>query len=133
MGKKHDLPEGFEAHQLPLLCGGFFEFSSHLNILVGANAAGKTSVAEAVHCLGFLKSHKASDQDLIRHGETFSVVKGSFEKGEEDYEIVFSLSPEGKRIQANKKSFRLLSEYLGFLHVVFSSGRFGNRQRGPCG
>ncbi|MGB4695405.1 MAG: DNA replication/repair protein RecF [Bacilli bacterium] len=96
-----------------------FEFSSHLNILVGANAAGKTSVAEAVHCLGFLKSHKASDQDLIRHGETFSVVKGSFEKGEEDYEIVFSLSPEGKRIQANKKSFRLLSEYLGFLHVVF--------------
>jgi len=96
-----------------------FAFSPHLNILVGANAAGKTSIAEAIHCLGFLKSHKASDQDLIRHGENYAVVKGAFQKDGENCEVIFSLSPEGKRIQANNKSFRQLSDYLGFLHVVF--------------
>lgn len=97
----------------------FFEFSPYLNILVGANAVGKTSIVEAIHCLGFLKSHKATDQDVIRHGETYAVIKGNFTKGEKNYEILYSLSPQGKKIQVNKKGFRQLSEYLGFLHVVF--------------
>lgn len=97
-----------------------FDFSPHLNILVGSNAAGKTTVVEAVHCLGFLKSHKAgTDADIIRYAEDFTVIKGSFVKAGKNQEVVFSLSPQGKRILVNQKPFRQLSEYLGFLHVVF--------------
>jgi DNA replication and repair protein RecF len=96
------------------------EFSPHLNILVGPNAAGKTTVVEAVHCLGFLKSHKAGiDAEMISYDQDFTVIKGNFEKEGKLQEVVFSLSAQGKRILANQKPFRQLSEYLGFLHVVF--------------
>ena len=34
------------------------QFVPHINIIVGNNAVGKTSLVEAVYCLGLTKSHK---------------------------------------------------------------------------
>ncbi len=50
-----------------------------LILFLGPNAAGKTSVLEAVHLLATTKSHRASsDRDLVKWGQTQAVVAGDF-------------------------------------------------------
>lgn len=95
------------------------EFSNHINILVGNNAVGKTSIVEAVHCLGFAKSHKASvDSEMILKGENFAIIKADFVKDDRNDQIIISFTDKGKRIQHNNKTYNNLSEYIGFLNVV---------------
>ncbi|MDD3999294.1 MAG: DNA replication/repair protein RecF [Bacilli bacterium] len=112
--------QGLKLNNFRCYTQGDFEFSSGINILVGENAVGKTSIAEAIHCLGFLKSHKASgDNEMIRKGADFSVIKADIVKSGKVNEVLLSLTSQGKKIQVNHKVFRQLSEYLGYLHVVF--------------
>ncbi len=48
------------------------EFSPNINIIIGDNAVGKTSLIESVYALGVTKSHKASsDLEMIRHNADF--------------------------------------------------------------
>ncbi|MDH3872195.1 MAG: DNA replication/repair protein RecF [Gammaproteobacteria bacterium] len=51
-------------------------FSPGLNLITGPNAAGKTSLLEAVYCLGRVRSFRTAHPDqLIRHGQSaFRVV-----------------------------------------------------------
>lgn len=94
-------------------------FSNKINIFVGDNAVGKTSIVEAIHCLGFAKSHKANnDFQMIKNGESFAVIKANFEKDDKKDEIVISLSDKGKKIQRNNKVYNNISEYIGYLNVV---------------
>ncbi|NLD25969.1 MAG: DNA replication/repair protein RecF [Acholeplasmataceae bacterium] len=96
-----------------------FDFMPGINIIVGPNAIGKTSIVEAIHCLGFLRSHKAAqDEEMIRTGQEYAFVNGNFIRDDKKVEISLALTHKGKRIQSNGKAFRQLSEYLGFLEVV---------------
>ena len=96
-----------------------FEFSPLVNIIVGANAVGKTSVVEAIHCLGFLKSHKASlDEEMIKWNEDFALIKGRFQRDSKVDDISLALTRRGKRIQSNGKTHKQLSEYLGYLNSI---------------
>ena len=46
-------------------------FCSGLNLITGANAAGKTSLLEAIHCLGRVRSFRTTDADQqIREGQS---------------------------------------------------------------
>lgn len=95
------------------------DFSNKINILVGNNAVGKTSIVEAVHCLGFVKSHRASnDQQLIKTNSDFAIIKGSFENIDKKHEISLSITDKGKKIIINNKPYSNLSDYIGFLNVV---------------
>ncbi|HHW99929.1 MAG TPA: DNA replication/repair protein RecF [Acholeplasmataceae bacterium] len=95
------------------------KFSDKVNILVGNNAVGKTSIVEAVHCLGILKSHRTNnDQQLIKVGSDYGVVKGKFKESEKTNEIIFSITSKGKKIVFNNKAYNNLSEYIGYLSVV---------------
>jgi len=95
------------------------KFSPHINILVGDNAVGKTSIVEAIYCLGFTKSHKANlDSDMIRKGEEYSVIKATFTNDSKIEELIFSITKKGKRIQKNNKTYKQLSEYIGYFNVV---------------
>lgn len=95
------------------------DFSNKINIFVGDNAVGKTSIVEAIHCFGFAKSHKANnDYQMIKKDESFAIIKANFEKDDKKDEIVFSLTDKGKRIQRNNKVYSNISEYIGYLNVV---------------
>lgn len=94
-------------------------FSTKINILVGNNAVGKTSIVEAIHGLGLAKSHRTNnDQQLIKHGEEFAIIKGVFENNQKTSEISLTISEKGKKIISNNKPFNNLSDYIGFLNVV---------------
>ena len=43
---------------------GLFEFKPGVNIIVGANASGKTNLLEAIHYIAVMKGFRASDKDL---------------------------------------------------------------------
>ncbi|MFN2595558.1 MAG: DNA replication/repair protein RecF [Actinomycetota bacterium] len=43
-------------------------FADGLNVVVGANAQGKTNLLEAIYCLGGLGSLRSSESEVVRHG-----------------------------------------------------------------
>ena len=95
------------------------DFSAKINILVGNNAVGKTSIVEAIHSLGLAKSHRTNnDQQLIKHGEKYAIIKGVFENNQKLSEISLTINDKGKKIISNNKPFNNLSDYIGFLNVV---------------
>lgn len=47
---------------------GLFGFEDGVNIIVGANASGKTNLLEAIHTICTLQGFKAADKDLIALG-----------------------------------------------------------------
>lgn len=94
-------------------------FSEGINIIVGKNAVGKTTLVEAIYCLSFLKSYKTvSDQELITYGENNANIKGTFQNNDEIDEIVLSFYNNKKRIICNNKAFSAASEYLGYSNTI---------------
>jgi DNA replication and repair protein RecF len=81
-----------------------FRFSPGINILIGDNAVGKTTVAEAVFCLGLGRSHRAgSDSEIIRFGQESASVTGIFLRDGKTDEISMHITGNGKRIIRNNK------------------------------
>lgn len=100
----------------------FNTFSENINILVGNNAVGKTSLVEAVCCVGLGKSHKAiNDQELIKNNETYAFVKAEFTDNDRTDEIVFSIAEGKKKIMQNGEKKARLSEYFGYINVIIFS------------
>ncbi len=94
------------------------EFSPNINIIIGDNAVGKTSLIESVYALGVTKSHKASsDLEMIRHNADFCFVKGVFED-DRAHDVCLSINANGKQLVKNGKKIKHISEYLGFFYVV---------------
>ena len=96
-------------------------FSPTINIIVGDNAVGKTSIIESVYALGVTKSHKAtSDLEMIKHDTDFCFVKGLFFELENNKktEIVYSITQQGKQIVKNEKKIKQISDYIGFFYTV---------------
>lgn len=96
-------------------------FSPAINIIIGDNAVGKTSIIESVHALGVSKSHKAiSDLEMIKYDADFCFVKGSFVdlNNNKKTEVVYSITQQGKQIVKNGKKIKKISEYIGFFNTV---------------
>jgi len=97
------------------------DFSERVNIVMGKNAQGKTSLIEAIYALSTTKSHRTSkDIQMIRLDEEFAKIDGIVGvDDDEDFDLSLILSKKGKRAKYNGVDFRLLSEYIGKLKVVF--------------
>lgn len=59
------------------------EFSAGTNIIVGANASGKTTILEALYMLCRGKTYRGEDSDVISHGEVASKIEATLENGSE--------------------------------------------------
>jgi len=95
------------------------DFSKRVNIVMGKNAQGKTSLIEAIYALSTTKSHRTSkDVQMIRLDEAFAKIDAVVEN-DECFDLSLVLSGKGKRAKCNGVDFRLLSEYIGKLKVVF--------------
>lgn len=98
------------------------KFSEGINIIIGSNAAGKTSVVEGIHYLGIGKSHKTNnDNEVIKKGCSYSVVKGKIDKKPNEMEITVGITEKGKKIKRNELTLKSISEHIGLLNVVVFS------------
>ncbi|NNK92560.1 MAG: DNA replication and repair protein RecF, partial [Acidimicrobiia bacterium] len=106
-----------------------------LNVLVGRNGAGKTSVLEAVSYLSALKSfRRVPDDARIRDGAEAAIIRGGFTTVSGEYTVEVELPREGRRrVLANAKRPKRFSDVSGDVPVVaFLPDDIDMVKRGPA-
>lgn len=94
-------------------------FKKNINIIIGQNAQGKTSLIESMYVLSTTKSHRTSkDAQLILFDEDFARIKADVEREQDDFELMLSISKKGKKAIYNGVPQKRLSDYVGRLIVV---------------
>lgn len=92
----------FTAENFRCLRHAELEADSRYNLIFGKNAAGKTSLLEAIAYLGRGKSFRgAATSDLIRHGEREFVLFGEVTTGERTGRVGLRNSHEGLEIRVD--------------------------------
>jgi DNA replication and repair protein RecF len=89
----------------------------HLNIIVGDNAQGKTTLLEAIYLLGFTKSHRTLDEKELMRDTGFAKIGCLLEK-DKDIQLELIISDEGKTVKHNDIKEKRLSDYVGILKTV---------------
>lgn len=99
------------------------ECDTKINCFVGNNGIGKTNILDAIYHLAFGKSYfNPIASQNIKHGESFFVIEGLFEKDGADEKIVVSLKKGQKKvIKRNAKAYDKLSEHIGLIPLVIIS------------
>ena len=113
------------------------EFTDRVNLIVGENAQGKTTLLEAIYFLSTAKSHRTyPDNELIRHNESWFYLKGevtatdSSQPNPEPHDLqpLNLMTVEVSNELSGKKRFKFngiiqkkLSHWIGQFNVVFFS------------
>jgi DNA replication and repair protein RecF len=106
-----------EAHQFRNLSGSV-EFSPGLNVIVGANAQGKSNWLEAVYILSTSKSFRATHlRDVIAHESNEAILRGAVLQGNLTKELQLLISESTKQTLVNGKREPVTS-YLGNLDAI---------------
>lgn len=93
------------------------DFSENINIVYGNNGEGKTNLLESVYVLGFTKSHRYFiDNNLIKDGEDFSVVKGTI-LDKIPYELEVLLNKTKKQVKVDKE-VKKVGDYIDKTNIV---------------
>ena len=98
-----------------------FELEKHINIVVGNNAQGKTSLIEGIYALSTTKSHRTTkDVQMIRFKQDFAKVEATVEVPDEDVmTLSLSISKQGKKAKHNNVVATRLTAYIAKLKTVF--------------
>ncbi len=91
-----------------------------VNLLVGANGAGKTNLLEAVSYLSTLRSFRgAPDQALIAEGSSSAVVRAGIVSAERERTVEMEIPISGqRRVQVDKSRLGRTTDLLGVIRVV---------------
>lgn len=96
-----------------------YDFSEHLNILTGPNAAGKTNVVEAIYYLSLARSFRTSeDAALIQKGKEKAEISATCREGDLKRKVRIIISETGKQIFINGKSISKISELSTIMNVL---------------
>ncbi len=97
-------------------------FSEKLNVLYGANAAGKTSLLEAIYLVATGRSFRTQNlQELIREGESFFFLDARVLKEGVEQRVQISFDGRSRRLTLDATSYSTLSPLLGNLPIVLST------------
>ncbi|XMB86419.1 DNA replication/repair protein RecF [Mycoplasmatota bacterium WC44] len=97
-------------------------FNDNLNIVVGNNGQGKTSLLESIYLLAFTKSHKTShEKEVIKTDADFCKVDGNVKFHNYDSKFVIILTKKSKKVKINEIVEKKMSEYIGNINVVMFS------------
>src|SRR5690625_269040 len=95
------------------------EADPQANLIIGANAQGKTNLLEAIYVLALSKSHRTfKDKELMTWGEDNTRIYGEVEKKYGLYRLDLSFRPKGKSAKINGLEQSRLSDFIGSLNVV---------------
>ena len=95
---------------------GLFGFEPGVNIIVGANASGKTNLLEAIHTICTLGGFKALDKDLVRNTEEWCRLEALTDAGTRVVKIKQHVS---KDIELDGVKKKRLSAHTSLPVVVF--------------
>lgn len=94
--------------------------SPRLNCFTGLNGMGKTNVLDAVYFLCLCKSNSGlPDKNLVRHGEGFFRIEGTFVSAEQNDRVVAKFAPGRPKImERNGVEYQKLADYIGAFPAV---------------
>ena len=94
-------------------------FNKNINLIIGNNAQGKTSLVEALYAMSTTKSHRTSkDVQMIQFEQDFFRIQAEIQT-DETFKVALSISREGKKATLNDVAKKKLTDYIGTLKVVF--------------
>lgn len=94
-------------------------FSPQVNVLLGANAQGKTNLLEAIYVLALARSHRTnSDRELIRWHHDFARISGQVVRQVGTLPLELVISKKGKKARVNHLEQARLSQYVGNFNVI---------------
>jgi len=108
-----------------------FEFEPGVNIVVGPNTAGKTTLLEAITVLATGSSYKARDGALIRHGAPWARADGFFKGGNRTVKIVSQGELTIKDFVVAERPYKRLSLERSVPIVLFEPEQLQLLSRGP--
>jgi len=94
------------------------EFIPGINLLIGPNGIGKTSIIEAIYCLTLTKSFRTNqDRNLIKFNEEFFELTAKLhQKNSISSEIrIFYSVNQGKNLFIDQKQVSRFSEFIGYI------------------
>ena len=100
------------------------DFPKPVNLIIGGNAQGKTSLLEAIYFLCTAESHRAThDAELIRHHESGFYLKGTLRNGSDDVTSLEAIKQARGQFRLKKNGILQTkrSEWIGQFNVVFFS------------
>ena len=99
-------------------------FSSGLNLITGANAAGKTSLLEAIYCLGRVRSFRTTSADEpVRYGQTaYRLVGRVRQSGGRVVPVGIERQATGLKVHLDGRTIHRLSDLAGAFPVQVMSG-----------
>ena len=99
------------------------EFTEGIQLFVGQNGIGKTNLLDALHYLTFTKTAFVNtDNQNIRKGALYFLVKGDFENDGQTHEVVcYHELRKKKVIKLNGSTYDRIIEHVGKLPLVLST------------
>ena len=95
------------------------DFNKNVNIFIGKNAQGKTSILESIYSLAFTKSSKNfSEDELIRKGSLFFKIRGSLKIGNSIKKLEVLYGNSEKRVKINNLLIARISDYISNMNVI---------------
>lgn len=122
-------PSGRGLHSLTVtdfrnIAAASLEFSRGLNLIHGANGSGKTSLLEAIFCLGRVRSFRSHQPEQpIRYGQpAYQLVGRIYGQGDQLLPLGIERSRSGLTVHFKGDSVRRLSDLAGNFPVQILSG-----------
>ena len=98
------------------------DLDKNINIFVGNNAQGKTSILESIYVLALSKSSKNLDElELIRKNSSFSRIEGNIKSSRTSRTLEVILEKNKKRLKVDKNEIKKVSSYISNLNVIMFS------------
>jgi DNA replication and repair protein RecF len=93
-----------------------------MNIFVGDNGQGKTSILEAIFILAFTKSLRTNkEKEAIQYQQPTSIIQGTIREGEYSTAYQVELKNDQKNTTINHDVVNKVSDYVGNIPVVLFS------------
>ena len=116
-------------HLIQFMCTGFrilteicFEPAPGINVIVGDNAQGKTSLLEAILFAATARSHRTNiETELVRHGESWFQLRARAARSDREIALELNWWKGVKRFKVNGVLQTRVSDILGKLNVVLFS------------
>ena len=95
------------------------DLNKNVNIFIGKNAQGKTSILESIYSLAFTKSSKGfMDEELLRRGSLFYKIKGSLKVSNSIKKMEVLYGNNEKKLKLNNVLIRKVSDYVSNMNVI---------------
>ena len=98
------------------------DFRPGVNVILGKNGVGKTSLLEAIYFTSFTKSFKAlQDVDMVKQGTDFFQIASTWEESKYSKAQANYLKKKGKRFIFDDETMVRMADVIGSFPLVFQS------------